>query len=139
MINVTAEQAMRVVKSHAERIKSDEQQRFPEAASAGDVFRQGDLYIWKIDEFPGDWREDTRADLQLAIGTSQGARHVLDSRDGVRIFQHPQQTELDGPILQLAEERVLTHPEHGDVVLPPGCYEITYQRQFADELRRVLD
>lgn len=29
--------------------------------------------------------------------------------------------------------------EHGHLTLPPGIYQVTYQRQFDDEIRRVKD
>jgi hypothetical protein len=48
-------------------------------------------------------------------------------------------TVLDGPILKSANPIEVDHPEHGNVKLPAGVYGIVYQRQYADELRRVAD
>lgn len=46
-----------------------------------------------------------------------------------------------GPIVVLEQENTITHPEHGDWVLPPGTYRITYQRTLTREntVTRVLD
>ena len=46
-----------------------------------------------------------------------------------------------GPIFVLTETNTVTHPEHGDWVLPPGSYRVTYQRTVARDntVTRVLD
>jgi hypothetical protein len=46
---------------------------------------------------------------------------------------------LDGPIIDAPDGCAIDHPEHGDAVLPAGVYAITYQRAYAQELRRVQD
>ena len=129
-------QVLSSIQSDKENIQSDAPQRFPEAAIDGDYFRQGDVYIWKRDELPSGGRETK--ELQLVAGTTKGSRHILDSNDGVRILQ-VQGDALQGPWLHVTKERTITHPEHGDVVLPPGNYEITRQRMYAEELRAALD
>lgn len=136
---ITAEKSFANVQTSAESIRNDEPQRFPEAASIGDVWRQGDLYIELIAGVPSGATLEKKPSSQLAPGTTQGSRHILDSLKGVKMYRLPSPTVLDGPILDLSKERTVTHPEHGDVLLPPGCYSITYQRAFADELRRAAD
>ncbi len=133
-----ATKALEQVRSSAEAIKNGEAQRFPEAASVGDFVRQGDLYITLLESVPRDSSEG-KLELQLAPGTTKGSRHILDSGDGVTMYRAAGEDALTGPIVDLAEERTVTHPEHGDWVLPPGCYAITYQRAYAEELRRVAD
>ena len=81
----------------------------------------------------------TKPATQLAPGTTKGSRHILDSVDGVAFYADPQADVLTGPVIETECERTVTHPEHGDVVLPAGVYAITYQRAYADELRRVAD
>jgi hypothetical protein len=136
---MTAEKSLANVQRSAETIRNDDPQRFPVAASIGDVWRQGDIYIELLASVPVGTTRKKKPSTQLAPGTTQGSRHILDSIVGVKVYQLGTPTVLDGPILDLAKERTVTHPEHGDVVLPPGCYGITYQRAFADELRRQAD
>lgn len=136
---MTATQSLDRIQTQAEKIKSDDTQRFPDAASVGDTFRQGDIYIELLAAVPSSARPMSRPDAQLAPGTTRGSRHILDSLDGVEMFSDPGADALTGPIIRTSRERTVTHPEHGDVILPPGCYGITYQRQHADELRRVAD
>ena len=135
----SAAQAFRSVQQRAEKIKSDGVQRFPDAASVGDAVRQGDLYITRMAAIPSGCVLVPDHPAQLAEGASQGSRHVLDALEGVEVFRRVDEDALQGPLLRISVERTVTHPEHGDWVLPAGCYEITYQRQFADELRRVTD
>jgi hypothetical protein len=138
-MTMTATKALNAVRKSAEQIRNDSLQRFPEAASTGDTWRQGDIYIEKLDAVPKGAVRESKPKSQLAPGTTQGSRHILDSLQGVTMYRLASPTVLDGPILDLATERVITHPEHGDVALPPGVYGITYQRAWADELRRQQD
>lgn len=136
---MTAEKTLEKVTSSAEAIRNDETQRFPEAASPGDCWRQGDVYITLLDGVPQGAKQDAKPDPQLAPGTTKGSRHILDSLDGVTCYQLHNATVLEGPVLDVTKEREVTHPEHGNVILPPGVYGITYQRAYAEELRRQLD
>lgn len=48
--------------------------------------------------------------------------------------------ELVGPAVTCRGETTITHPEHGNRTLPAGTVWATvYQRQFAEEVRRVED
>lgn len=130
---------IRSIQSDHENIMNDEPQRFPDAACDGECYRQGDIYIVKRDELPTGLELDETCTLQLAPGTTKGSRHIIDSSDGVEVFNRTNANALQGPFLRLSEQRTVTHPEHGNIVCSPGIYEITYQRAYAEELRRVLD
>ena len=136
---LTAERSLHSIQSSAEKIRNDQTQRFSEAANISDVWRQGDVYIELLGAVPDGAKCEQKPNLQLAPGTTQGSRHILDSLDGVTMYRLENPTVLDGPILDLASERTITHPEHGDIILPPGVYGITYQRAFGEELRRAAD
>ncbi len=129
------------VQSQAKKVAKHETQRFPEAAAPGDAVRQGDVYITLLAEVPAGYRRQTKWDKQLAPGATQGSRHVIDSKRGVVCYTNPRPTEFDGPVLHLKQEREITHPEHGNWVLPPGVYGISYQRtqDALDQQRRVAD
>jgi len=137
---LTAEKAIGKLTAQAEAIKCDALQRFPEAASPGDGVRQGDVYVELLAKRPtGCKKIPFRA--QVAEGTTQGSRHCLDSAEGVTMYALKEPGPLDGPVLVLKRERTLTHPEHGDWVLPPGTYQISFQRDLdaEDRERRVMD
>ena len=136
-MNATKE--FEAIKESVEAIRSDATQRFPEAASFGDFWRQGDIYITLRESVPSRFVVSKKPNPQLAPGTTQGCRHVLDSLDGVTMYADPRGDALQGPMIESEVEREITHPEHGNVIIPPGCYEITYQRAYAEELRRVQD
>lgn len=143
---MTATQAATVIdklREQAECIRNDRPQRFPEAASPGDTFRQGDVYITLLDAVPSDAVSVVGRSMQLVQGTTTGSRHCLDSGDGVTFYRKSQPGMLDGPILLLQKERVITHPEHGHVILPGEgrVYAITYQRNLdaVEREQRVRD
>ena len=78
-----------------EKIKNDQMQHFPAAASLGDAVRQGDVYIQAIDEtalealqgfyyqVPAEALENH---LQLAPGNTKGSRHILQSAEGLEMW-----------------------------------------------------
>lgn len=136
-----ADDALSRIQQQAERIKSDAKQQFPDAASIGDSWRQGDIYITRLNGVPAGSARVEKPDRQLAPGNTQGSRHCLQSLRCVKVFRVPNAGMLDGPVLDIGEANTITHPEHGDVALQPGVYGISYQRDLdaEDRERRVLD
>lgn len=132
---------IKAIQEAGEEICNAEEQRFPEAASPGDSWRQGDVYITLLGGLPNGAETDPNPQRQLVPGTTQGSRHCLDGLGGVIIHRLRSPGPLDGPILECQQEATITHPEHGNVVLPPGIYGIHYQRDLDAEERerRVLD
>jgi len=117
------------------------------AASCGDGVWQGDLGLEIVAGVPNGYKLCEVPTLQLVPGTTQGARHCLDSLDGVCLFL-PQgwqkgEAELAGPCLVLTQRRSVQHPVHGAVVLAGGTPEqplvilCRYQREWDVELRRA--
>jgi hypothetical protein len=125
------------IKTHAESIKNDETQTLGET-TPGDTWAQGDLAIVCLKEVPKD-AEVQKAERQLAIGNTQGARHCFVSLDGITSYKLKDAGPLDGPVFEAKQGCEIDHPEHGNLKLPAGVYGCIYQRQFAEELRRVLD
>ena len=110
-----------------------------DAYPLGKIFaQQGDIYLSKAPI--SSVAKGARAQSgQLAPGTTQGSRHCVDPAK-VRISTPDAlASPLQGPTLYAKESFTITHPEHGHITLPPGCYRVTYQRAYADEMRRVMD
>lgn len=94
----------------------------------GPHLRQGDILIWRIPSVPeGSVR---RAHHQLALGTSAGSRHLIGPK--ARVYDLPEKLRhrLLGPVIELDEREVGTHPEHAHYSLPPGCYQVGYQQDM---------
>ena len=100
--------------------------------------RQGDLYFTKLAAVPQGVHPWLLPHGQLAPGSSQGSRHCVDLTT-VRLWLLPQPTALDGPVIEAPAGVRITHPEHGHHQFPPGVYQVTFQRAYAEELRRVID
>lgn len=153
---LTAAAAFTEVKKSGEKIKNDET-AVVGTVSAGDVIRQGDLYMVAIGSLPNGQRTNQR---QLAPGTSQGSRHVIEG--DVEIYDADKTAVIDlvnaacpatrgklvprrdepliGPVFRTVERCQVTHPEHGWRVLPDGeVFAVIFQRQHAEEVRRVQD
>jgi len=146
----TATQAHEVIQNHAEQSASPEV-RHVERADTG--IRQGDVYLRPYQGKPleyrflrgavtvrrGDATQEIQ-DRQLAPGTTQGSRHIVEG-DGVRLYRDPSQRHpLIGPVLVVERRCTVTHPEHAHISLPPGEYQVTYQLDaMQEELARVRD
>lgn len=121
-------------------------------ASAGDVVRQGDLYLVCLSESPA--AEKTK-DRQLAPGNTQGSRHVAVGQCTVSLVKNRDAmcevlnrlvkganvpAELVGPVIRCKSAVTITHPEHGHKVLPAdSVWAVVYQREHAEDVRRVQD
>ena len=134
----TAENAIADIQRHAETIRNDEAHTVA-TASPGDTWAQGDLGIVCLKKLPAGSRAEPNPIPQLAPGSTQGSRHCLTDLSAVNLYRAHDATPLDGPIIEAPTGCTITHPEHGDVTLPPGIYGVIYQRAYADELRRVQD
>lgn len=69
------------------------------------------------------------------------ARRAKTTSDHIMDRDANEMLAFAGPIIVLEQENTITHPEHGDWILPPGSYRITYQRTMTREntVARVLD
>lgn len=129
---------LEAIQQHAESIRNDAEHRI-ETMSPGDAWAQGDVGIVCLESLPANSTKIKKPSAQLAPGTTQGSRHCLRSMRGLSLYTIRGATPLDGPVIEAKRGCAIDHPEHGNVVLPPGVYAIVYQRAYADELRRVQD
>lgn len=153
---LTAENALTQVQEQAERVRNDET-AVVGTVSKGDVIRQGDVYLICITGLIDKIALKAIKDRQLAPGTTQGSRHVVQG--DCEVYQaedagavigtvaealKPSQAglfpQLIGPIIHARGAVEIDHPEHGNRILPGGeWYAVVYQRAFADEVRRQQD
>lgn len=171
--NHAAVRQLREAQAQVEKIKNDDPQNFPEAASIGDAVRQGDVYIQLIDDVtsaPFLFKKTAPSfPMQLAPGNTKGSRHCLEHGRGVTAYEPCDSGSIEtvnqlaaqygiaanspdlrqqlrtaefqarkagtnankissvdafsllllaGPIFVLTETNTVTHPEHGDWILP---------------------
>jgi len=101
------------------------------------MYRQGDVLIVATEEpdrIPADGRETES--LVLAHGEATGHMHVLRGR-----MRHHMDPGSPG-LLQLLDDGLLQHDEHGSIALDHGWYRVIRQREYVDPVaapRRVAD
>lgn len=150
----TPAKAFAQVQKSAEAIRNDQTQAVG-TVSPGDVIRQGDLYLVALGVNNATGDLTPTSDRQLAPGTSQGSRHVIQGAAKVYRAANPDlvaglvnrlvkgaavEPDLVGPVVQTVGPCTVTHPEHGDFDLPAGeTFAVVYQRAWADQVRRQLD
>jgi len=137
-------EALRLVKESAQESSNDVRVYAEHRVSEEfiDEIRQGDVYLYAAEEpTPSSLRRRSRTeDMQLAEGTTRGSRHVLADEALVRVFAPTSGDPLEGPLVEVRERVLLTHPEHADISLAPGWYQVRFQLDVAAEERaRVAD
>ena len=111
---------------------------------------QGDVNIFRIGSIPKHAKKLSKEEIlkkfnsdgmyQLAPGTTKGSRHCMDNLQGVEVYELENPNPLQGEIFSIEQTKTIPHPEHGDLVFrQPGNYIIGYQRQHAEELKRIQD
>lgn len=109
-----------------------------QAIEVGQAVRQGDVYIHRVDS--NHARGEVTQNRQLAIGTTQGSRHIAENGTvhlGTTAPKWAPQALL-GPVVESSERITISHPEHANIDLPAGTYQITHQRDMRT-LGRVAD
>jgi len=136
----TAEQVhSKIVSDASERAVPDV--RAILAIKVGQAVRQGDIYIHRVDEYHP--RGAAARNRQLAVGTTQGSRHVAEPP--AIVYEGAERPkwctgQLLGPLFVVPQGQrcVVSHPEHAHVDLPAGTYQVTHQMD-ARTLDRVRD
>lgn len=107
----------------------------------GKVVRQGDIYIHRVPE--NHPCGNLLKNHQLAMGVTLGSRHIADENftifKGTHLPEWVDRGHFLGPCIKTDKETALiTHPEHANVALGPGCYQITHQMDIRT-MERVAD
>lgn len=139
-----AKELTRLHKAASERIDCGQPLVVGDLTPDIDIVRQGDIYLVVLSGVPEGYEpveKPSAADWQLAIGTTQGSRHVIaeSCRPNVRLHRRTDRHQFAGPCMECPEGVTVEHPEHGHIVLPPGVYAVGYQRVWSQEARRVAD
>lgn len=107
------------------------------------LIRQGDVLFTSIAKLPKGERKK-RENATVAYGEVTGHSHALaiDDRALAEVYEIG-----DGLYLHVSESGIgidggvrVVHEEHGTVILPPGEYAVTIQREYQPEgIQNVLD
>lgn len=112
----------------------------PQDFPVGQYLPQGDINILRLAKVPkGMVKVEPLA--QLALGTSRGSRHCIKAEDlaHCQFYGFLDANPLEGPVIVFDRDITIEHPEHRDYVWPAGIVAISYQRRYADEIRRSQD
>ena len=93
------------------------------------AYRQGDIYLKKVDEIPADAKEIK--DFVLAYGEVTGHKHQLQGKLKVRQRQEQKYIEVE-------EDSELVHEEHATIQLEKGNYIVIRQREYDPQRERLV-
>jgi hypothetical protein len=98
------------------------------------MWRQGDIYIDKIDQVPKGARKLDHC--VLAEGEVTGHMHQVVDLETAELYVKGGKQYLNVK----AESAVVSHDEHGPVTLPKGTYSVWRQREYTPKkIRYVTD
>lgn len=119
---------------------------YPDNIPVGSGGDQGDLIIRRLPDDFDVSRLQKVSVRQLAPGTTQGSRHIVE--EGVEVYAPANiNTVVEvttgkfkhvGHVLKSAERFRIEHPEHAAHSLPAGCWEISHQVDL-QSMQRVKD
>ena len=109
------------------------------------VLRQGDVLVRQIrrrEPSGRDVREHGR--VILAHGEVTGHAHEVVAAEPTTDVELPAAQFFEQPdgrrFLFIERACLLTHQEHGAIAVPPGCYEVTRQKEYSPAaIRNVAD
>ena len=134
----TAQEVITAIESLARAHRSDARKVM--SMAFGEIVRQGDVYLTRVDHLPDG---EVCEERQLAPGNTKGSRHIVSESTDCVIVTPRRSSPLIGPCIESRSRLIVEHPEHGWLDLPPGIYQVTYQRDYAkeraEEIRRVMD
>lgn len=106
------------------------------------IMRQGDVLFTRINRLPkGEAKK--RANGTVAYGEATGHSHTLavEDREIAEVYEIG-----DGLFVHVSESGVrlegatFVHEEHGPIILAPGNYAVTIQKEYSpQEIRSVID
>jgi hypothetical protein len=99
------------------------------------IYRQGDVLLKRIKLIPRDAQSTANnGSVVLARGEVTGHAHAITSL-ACALFLYGNRR-----FLQVNEESILTHQEHGPITIPAGNFEVIIQREYTpEEIRNVAD
>lgn len=100
------------------------------------MYRQGDVLFTRIEKLPGG-RRKRRPDGHILEGEATGHVHRVETLEAAEVL------EIEaGLYMRVSAEGgvAIVHEEHSPLLLPPGDYEVTRQREYSPEqIRSVAD
>lgn len=108
----------------------------------GEVARQGDLYLHRVEDAHSRGKATTNR--QLALGNTQGSRHVAEAPalvfEGTTLPAWCEAGTFLGPCVVVPPGKTATvsHPEHAHMELGEGTWQVTHQMD-ARSRERVQD
>lgn len=112
-------------------------------------FRQGDVLVTRIEKLPQDLveAEESKERVVLQYGEVTGHAHAIHNTKGVvALLERGEKVSLVKGMeagrqgfLRVVEKSNLTHEEHSAIVLEPGSYKVTRQRQYTPEALRFVN
>ena len=107
-------------------------------------YRQGDVFIQRIEEIPAEASKRQGPRQILAAGEVTGHHHQISGEFGTMFDVEDEVLDAENPggmaYLEVKKAGNVTHDEHADIALPEGKYSVMIQREYHPEaIRSVAD
>ena len=113
------------------------------------LIRQGDILLRQVDEssVPDDYVTHQPGPCVVGLGEATGHTHTIEraqwvvdgGHDGASLHEFAATGLSATPVfVYVAEETLLTHPEHASLAIPDGTYQIVRQREYEPRSGRII-
>ncbi len=102
-----------------------------------DVFRQGDIVLIRVSEFPKESEEVKPFQGKTVLGFGEVTGHM----HAIPLLDAKQYKSGDKEFVEVFNQTQLRHEEHGPIDLEPGIYEKRIAREYVNSeiVRKVVD
>jgi hypothetical protein len=83
---------------------------------------QGDVLLYPVESFEGDWQLAEGTRHTLALGEVTGHAHVLEGATLLR-------SASGDRVVEVQSDAVLRHEDHGPIAVAPGVYRVIQQTE----------
>ncbi len=100
------------------------------------MWRQGDVFIQRVEEIPAAVREAPIPHGVLVHGEVTGHSHRLEDLSTAQLFSGGAPGEMFVEVVSPIAR--IVHEEHGPIALESGTYRVWRQREYTPEAIRIV-
>jgi hypothetical protein len=105
-------------------------------------YQQGDVILKPIASLPSKLRKIKHGSRGCVLAEGEATGHAHAIKESASVIAYGENGDGRVAYVQVDSPSVLSHEEHGPIVVPAGLYRVEIVREqdpFADEIRQVRD
>ncbi len=101
----------------------------------GEQYRQGDVWIERIDKAPKNLKSVARDNGRIVLAYGEVTGHAHAILDGAELYTSDAIAAAERILRVGAGGATVVHEEHGAIALPQGDYRVAIQMEWSDAIQ----